>query len=62
MSRSQRLLSLLEILRRHRFPVPGASLAEELGITLRTLYRDIGTLREQGANICLLYTSDAADE
>lgn len=51
MSRSQRLLSLLEILRRHRFPVPGASLAEELGITLRTLYRDIGTLREQGANI-----------
>lgn len=51
MSRSQRLLSLLEILRRHRFPVAGASLAEELGITLRTLYRDIGTLKEQGANI-----------
>ena len=51
MSRSQRLLSLLEILRRHRFPVAGSSLAEELGITLRTLYRDIGTLREQGANI-----------
>ncbi|WP_437882441.1 helix-turn-helix transcriptional regulator [Pseudomonas sp. LRF_L74] len=51
MSRSQRLLTLIEILRRHRFPVAGAVLADELGVTLRTLYRDIGTLREQGANI-----------
>ncbi len=51
MSRSQRLLALIEILRRHRFPVAGAMLASELGITLRTLYRDIGTLKEQGANI-----------
>ncbi|UFH50210.1 helix-turn-helix transcriptional regulator [Pseudomonas sp. KNUC1026] len=51
MSRSQRLLSLIQILRRHRFPVTGAALAEELGITLRTLYRDIDTLKEQGAHI-----------
>lgn len=51
MSRSQRLLSLLQLLRGHRFPVTGAALANELGITLRTLYRDIGSLREQGANI-----------
>ncbi|MGY2285551.1 helix-turn-helix transcriptional regulator [Pseudomonas gingeri] len=51
MSRSQRLLALLQILRRHRFPVTGAALASELGINLRTLYRDIGTLKEQGATI-----------
>ncbi|NWA23300.1 YafY family transcriptional regulator [Pseudomonas gingeri] len=51
MSRSQRLLTLIQILRRHRFPVAGAMLAQELGITLRSLYRDIGTLKEQGANI-----------
>ncbi|WP_191485767.1 helix-turn-helix transcriptional regulator [Pseudomonas sp. FEN] len=51
MSRSQRLLALIQILRSHRFPVAGAVLAQELGITLRTLYRDIGTLKEQGANI-----------
>lgn len=51
MSRSQRLLDLIQILRRHRFPVSGAVLAEELDISLRTLYRDIATLQEQGANI-----------
>jgi predicted DNA-binding transcriptional regulator YafY len=51
MSRSQRLLELIQILRRHRFPVTGAVLATELGISLRTLYRDIGTLQEQGASI-----------
>jgi predicted DNA-binding transcriptional regulator YafY len=51
MSRAQRLLDLIQILRRHRFPVTGATLAAELGISLRTLYRDIGTLQEQGASI-----------
>ena len=51
MSRAQRLLTLIQILRRHRFAVSGANLAEELGISLRTLYRDIATLQEQGANI-----------
>jgi len=51
MSRSQRLLDLIQILRRHRFPVSGAVLAEEKGVSLRTLYRDIATLQEQGANI-----------
>jgi predicted DNA-binding transcriptional regulator YafY len=51
MSRAQRLLDLLQILRRHRFPVTGACLAEELGISLRTLYRDIATLEAQGARI-----------
>jgi predicted DNA-binding transcriptional regulator YafY len=51
MSRAQRLLSLIQILRRHRFAVSGASLADELGISLRTLYRDIDTLNAQGAHI-----------
>lgn len=51
MSRAQRLLDLIQILRRHRYPVTGASLATELGISLRSLYRDIATLQEQGARI-----------
>jgi len=51
MSRTQRLLNLIQILRSHRFPVTGSQLAAELGISLRTIYRDIGTLQEQGANI-----------
>ncbi len=51
MSRSQRLLDLLQLLRRHRRPVQGAVLAERLGISARTLYRDIATLQAQGAGI-----------
>ncbi|CNE54194.1 Probable transcription repressor NiaR [Yersinia kristensenii] len=49
MSRSQRLLDLIQILRRHRYPVTGAVLAEELAVSVRTLYRDIATLQQQGA-------------
>ncbi|HTH98822.1 MAG TPA: YafY family protein [Stellaceae bacterium] len=51
MSRSERLLDLLQLLRRHRRPVAGAVMAEELGVSLRTLYRDIATLQAQGAAI-----------
>jgi predicted DNA-binding transcriptional regulator YafY len=51
MSRAQRLLDLIQLLRRHRHPVSGATLAEELGVSLRTLYRDIATLVGQGAHI-----------
>ncbi|WP_417068078.1 helix-turn-helix transcriptional regulator [Niveibacterium terrae] len=51
MSRAQRLLDLIQILRAHRYPVAGAHLAHELGISLRTLYRDIRTLQDQGASI-----------
>jgi predicted DNA-binding transcriptional regulator YafY len=50
-SRSERLLALLQALRRHRRPVSGKVLATELGISLRTLYRDIGSLQAQGADI-----------
>ncbi len=49
--RSQRLLDLIQLLRRHRRPVTGAVLAGELGVSLRTLYRDIATLQAQGARI-----------
>lgn len=51
MSRTERLLQLMQILRRHRYPVSGAVLAQELGISLRSLYRDIATLQTQGAKI-----------
>ncbi|WP_296945418.1 YafY family protein [uncultured Massilia sp.] len=51
MTRAQRLLALLQALRGYRFPVTGDALAGELGISLRTLYRDIATLRAQGARI-----------
>ncbi|WP_448875618.1 HTH domain-containing protein, partial [Enterobacter hormaechei] len=34
MSRASRLLDLIELLRRHRRPVQGAVLAEELGISI----------------------------
>ena len=50
-SRAARLLQPLEHLRTHRQPVPGATLAQHQGVSLRTLYRDIATLREQGARI-----------
>ena len=51
MSRAERLLELMQALRRRRAPVPGAALAEELGVSLRTLYRDIAALQAQGAAI-----------
>ena len=51
MSRAQRLLDLIQLLRSHRRPVAAAALAVALGVSLRTVYRDIGTLRSHGASI-----------
>jgi predicted DNA-binding transcriptional regulator YafY len=51
MSRTERLFDLLQILRSHRRPVTGQTLADELGVSIRTLYRDIATLQGQGADI-----------
>jgi predicted DNA-binding transcriptional regulator YafY len=51
MSRTERLLDLIQSLRRHRRPVSGAQLADELGVSLRTIYRDIRTLSATGAPI-----------
>jgi predicted DNA-binding transcriptional regulator YafY len=51
MSRAERLLDLLQALRRYRYPVSGRHLADTLGVSLRTVYRDIRTLVGQGAPI-----------
>ena len=51
MSRAERLLELMQCLRRNRTPIAGAALADQLGISLRTLYRDIASLQAQGARI-----------
>ena len=51
MARSERLLELIQVLRRHRYPVSGQTLSDELGVSLRTIYRDIQTLIGQGASI-----------
>ncbi|PRC94752.1 helix-turn-helix transcriptional regulator [Solimicrobium silvestre] len=51
MSRAERLLDLIQLLREHRYPVTGTVLCTKLGVSLRTLYRDIKTLQEQGAHI-----------
>lgn len=51
MSRSARLFDLLHALRSHRRAVSGQALAQQLGISIRTLYRDIASLQAQGAQI-----------
>jgi predicted DNA-binding transcriptional regulator YafY len=49
MSRAESLLELMQSLRLRRRPVAGQALAEELKVSLRTLYRDIEALKAQGA-------------
>jgi predicted DNA-binding transcriptional regulator YafY len=51
MSRAERLLNVVQILRRHRRPVRGQVMAEELEVSLRTLYRDIANLIDSGVPI-----------
>ena len=51
MARPDRLFRLLDALRRLPAPVTAARLAEETGVSARTLYRDIDTLRAGGALI-----------
>jgi predicted DNA-binding transcriptional regulator YafY len=51
MSRAERLLALVQALRRRRRPVSGQDLADELSVSLRTIYRDIRALQAQGAPI-----------
>jgi len=50
-SRADRLLRLVQLLRRHRAPVSASLLATELGTSIRSIYRDVQTLRGQGAAI-----------
>lgn len=51
MSRSTRLLALLQALRGRRRPVAASVLARELGVSERTIYRDIASLTAEGAPI-----------
>ena len=51
MSRTARLLDLLQLLRNRSTPIAGPALAQDLGISIRSLYRDIATLQAQGADI-----------
>lgn len=51
MRRADRLLQLLQILRRHRRPVIGDVMAAELEVSLRTVYRDIAALIGQGVPV-----------
>ena len=51
MRRADRLLQLLQILRRHRRPVTAHVIAAELEVSVRTVYRDIGGLMGDGVPI-----------
>lgn len=51
MSKSDRLFRLLHLLRTLPAPVTATRLSDELGVSERTLYRDIDTLRAGGALI-----------
>jgi predicted DNA-binding transcriptional regulator YafY len=51
MRRAERLLRIIQILRRHRRPVKGQVMAEEVEVSLRTLYRDIADLITDGVPI-----------
>lgn len=51
MSRSIRLLTLLQHLREQRYPITARYLAEHLEISVRSVYRDIESLRDQGVHI-----------
>lgn len=49
--RAQRLLGLMDRLRVRRSPATAEDLAGELGISVRTVYRDILSLQSMGAPI-----------
>ncbi len=51
MSRTSRLFELIGILRARKMPVTALDLAAELGVSQRSIYRDIDTLRTLGAPV-----------
>lgn len=51
MTRTNRLLSLMQLLHQYRYPLTAVTLAEKLGVSVRTIYRDIESLRQQGVDI-----------
>jgi predicted DNA-binding transcriptional regulator YafY len=48
---AERLLDLIQALRRYRRPVSGRTLAAGIGVSIRTLYHDIGSLQAQRAPV-----------
>ncbi|MES2939567.1 MAG: YafY family protein [Pseudomonadota bacterium] len=51
MTRSERLLAILQALRGRRRAITAAALAQRFGVSERSIYRDIATLNLQGARI-----------
>ena len=51
MDKTERLFAIMDALRRHRRPVTAAQLADDQGVSVRTLYRDIQTLIGLGAPV-----------
>ena len=51
MRRGDRLFEIIEILRRTRGPISADAIGQELGVTKRTVYRDIAALMAQGVPI-----------
>lgn len=51
MTRTWRLLELVQILRSRRYPVTAVFLSQELNVSVRSIYRDIVTLGQQGVEI-----------
>lgn len=51
MDKTERLFAIMDALRRHRRPVTAQALADEQGVSVRTLYRDIQTLIGLGAPV-----------
>lgn len=51
MRRGDRLFEIIEILRRAKGPISGQSIGHELGVTKRTVYRDVAALMAQGVPI-----------
>jgi predicted DNA-binding transcriptional regulator YafY len=45
MRRAERLLQIIQVLRRHRRPVTADAIAAELEVSVRTIYRDIAALQ-----------------
>lgn len=51
MRKSERLFEIVQILRRERAPIAAARIAEELGVSKRSVYRDISALVGQGVPV-----------
>lgn len=51
MRRGDRLFEIIDILRRTNGPISGQAIGKELGVTKRTVYRDIAALIAQGVPI-----------